>query len=110
MTYLIGTGRLENAVDAASTGSGMDVFVPRHDIVAQAIAFQSRDWANRVLRDEDITVHMYRLLLEYGRLLDDNRDSIGYSGDGSELDSFDAKHPIPESPIILKWNDSNPTT
>lgn len=29
---------------------------------------------------------MFRLLLEYGRIIDDNRDRIGYSGDGSELD------------------------
>ena len=32
---------------------------------------------------------MFRLLLEYGRIIDDNRDRIGYSGDGSELDRFD---------------------
>ena len=32
---------------------------------------------------------MFRLLLEYARVLDDNRDRIGYSGDGSELDRYD---------------------
>ena len=32
---------------------------------------------------------MFRLLLEYSRVLDDNRDRIGYSGDGSELDKYD---------------------
>lgn len=34
---------------------------------------------------------MFRLLIEYGRVIDDNRDRIGYSGDGSELDKYDAK-------------------
>ena len=34
-------------------------------------------------------IYMFRLLLEYARIVDDNRDRIGYSGDGSELDSFD---------------------
>ena len=29
---------------------------------------------------------MFRLLLEYARIVDDNRDRIGYSGDGSEVD------------------------
>lgn len=29
---------------------------------------------------------MYRLLLEYGRIIDDDRDNIGYPGDGSEVD------------------------
>ena len=35
---------------------------------------------------------MFRLLLEYGRIIDDNRDRIGYSGDGSEVDKDDGKH------------------
>lgn len=34
-------------------------------------------------------IYMFRLLLEYARIIDDNRDRIGYSGDGSELDKFD---------------------
>ena len=34
-------------------------------------------------------IYMFRLLLEYGRIIDDNRDRIGYSGDGSELDKYD---------------------
>ena len=36
-------------------------------------------------------------MIEYARLIDDNRDRIGYSGDGSELDRFDAKNPISPS-------------
>lgn len=34
-------------------------------------------------------IYMFRLLIEYARIIDDNRDRIGYSGDGSELDKFD---------------------
>jgi hypothetical protein len=37
---------------------------------------------------------MFRLLIEYARIIDDNRDRIGYSGDGSELDKYDSTHPI----------------
>jgi len=36
-------------------------------------------------------VYMFRLLIEYARIIDDNRDRIGYSGDGSELDKSDGK-------------------
>ena len=39
---------------------------------------------------------MYRLLLEYGRIIDDNRDRIGYSGDGSEVDREDGNRPPEE--------------
>lgn len=41
-------------------------------------------------------IYVYRLLLEYGRIIDDNRDRIGYSGDGSELDNYDG---------VIKGND-----
>ena len=34
---------------------------------------------------------MFRLLLEYGRIIDDNRDSIGYSGDGNEVAESNAR-------------------
>ena len=41
-------------------------------------------------------IYMFRLLLEYGRIIDDNRDRIGYSGDGSELDKYDGYTPTDE--------------
>jgi hypothetical protein len=41
------------------------------------IAEGSRDWARRVLR-EDMEVWMFRLLLEYARVIDDGRDEIGF--------------------------------
>lgn len=36
-------------------------------------------------------------MIEYARIIDDNRDRIGYSGDGSELDKYDAKNPVSPS-------------
>jgi hypothetical protein len=33
-------------------------------------------------------------MIEYARIIDDNRDRIGYSGDGSELDKFDVKNSV----------------
>ncbi|KAM5456925.1 hypothetical protein MaudCBS49596_001167 [Microsporum audouinii] len=81
MTYFLGT-------DANNTPSD-NPHVARHDKTAQTLAKQGREWAETVLRNEDIEAYMYRLLLEYGRVIDDNRDSIGYHGDGSELKEFD---------------------
>lgn len=46
----------------------------------ERIAEEGRDWAGKVLRKEDMEIYMFRLLLEWGRLTDDNRDTIGYSG------------------------------
>ncbi|RDL32103.1 Uncharacterized protein BP5553_09505 [Venustampulla echinocandica] len=47
---------------------------------AKRLALQGRDWANKVLRNEDLEVWFFRLLLEYGRLVDDDREIIGYTG------------------------------
>ncbi|KAI0969288.1 hypothetical protein F4678DRAFT_170091 [Xylaria arbuscula] len=46
---------------------------------AERLANQQSDWANKVLRHEDMEVWFFRLLLEYGRVIDDQRASIGYS-------------------------------
>ncbi|KAK5715285.1 hypothetical protein LTS12_027807 [Elasticomyces elasticus] len=51
---------------------------PKGQEVAKRIADHGRDWAQTTLRHEDMEVYMFRLLLEYGRLIDDNRGSIGY--------------------------------
>ncbi|OCT45408.1 putative capsular associated protein [Cladophialophora carrionii] len=90
LTYFIGYGKPYKQHADEGADLNPQVFIAPHDQEAQKIARQGREWANKVLRREDIEVYMFRLLLEYGRLIDDNRDYIGYSGDGSELDKFDA--------------------
>ncbi|KAG4425255.1 hypothetical protein IFR04_001622 [Cadophora malorum] len=47
---------------------------------AEHIAMQGREWANKVLRNEDLEVWFFRLLLEYARVIDDDREIIGYTG------------------------------
>lgn len=42
------------------------------------IATESRKWANKALRREDMEVYLFRLLLEWGRVIDDDRDSLGF--------------------------------
>lgn len=55
--------------------------VPGHDDAAKKIAYEGRDWAKKVLREEDMQIYVYRLLLEYARICDDNRDKLGFVGD-----------------------------
>ncbi|KAK9365096.1 hypothetical protein V1509DRAFT_667423 [Lipomyces kononenkoae] len=52
-------------------------FLIENDISAKHIADSSRRWASKALRKEDMETYFFRLLLEYGRLVDDNRDVIG---------------------------------
>jgi hypothetical protein len=103
MTYFIGLDPKTSSQDAFSIS---EPYIQSHDFEAEVIAAQSREWAHHALRNEDLDIYLYLLLLEYGRIIDDNRDIIGYSGDGSELDYFDDQYPF--SPAIR--NIVNPPT
>lgn len=46
--------------------------------LAERIAIDGHDWAAKALRKEDMQVYMFRLLLEWGRLVDDDREELGY--------------------------------
>lgn len=46
---------------------------------AERLALQSRDWANKVVRNVDLEAWFFRLLLEYGRVIDDDREILGFS-------------------------------
>ncbi|RYP62754.1 hypothetical protein DL769_007187 [Monosporascus sp. CRB-8-3] len=50
----------------------------RGEADARKIARAGQDWAATALRKEDMRVYMFRLLLEWGRVVDDNRESLGF--------------------------------
>ncbi|KAF9870632.1 hypothetical protein CkaCkLH20_11938 [Colletotrichum karsti] len=47
-------------------------------IRAGEIAGEGREWAGKALRREDMRIYMFRLLLEWGRLVDDSREELGF--------------------------------
>ncbi|KAJ1336159.1 beta-1,2-xylosyltransferase [Microdochium nivale] len=53
----------------------------RGDRVAQFIAEQGAAWAARVLRREDMLLYVWRVLLEWARVCDENRERLGFVGD-----------------------------
>lgn len=57
---------------------------PAHVDEAEKIALQGRDWVNKVVRKEDMEIYLFRLLLEWGRLVDDRRDELGFTLAGGE--------------------------
>ncbi|KAL0935059.1 capsular associated protein [Colletotrichum truncatum] len=42
------------------------------------IATQGKRWADQAIRKEDMEIYLFRLLLEWGRVVSDDRDSIGF--------------------------------
>ncbi|OTA99390.1 glycosyltransferase family 90 protein [Hypoxylon sp. CI-4A] len=45
---------------------------------ARWIAEQGRKWADKALRREDMEVYLFRLLLEWGRVVSEDRDGLGF--------------------------------
>ncbi|KHJ34941.1 putative glycosyltransferase family 90 protein [Erysiphe necator] len=60
---------------------GTNIKIQGHDDKAKKIALDGQNWANQVLRTEDMQVYVLRLLLEYARLLDERRDKMGWVDD-----------------------------
>lgn len=52
-----------------------------HDLEGETIASEGRIWAEKVMRKEDMLLYVHRVLLEYGRICDDDRDRLGYTDD-----------------------------
>lgn len=75
LDYFLGTRRVVLSED------GRTIVNEGHDKEAKKIAQAGKDWAEKVLRKEDMQVYVLRLLLEYARLCDDDRANLGYVGD-----------------------------
>lgn len=54
---------------------------PAHDLEGETIAEDGRLWAENVMRKEDMLLYVHRVLLEYGRICDDDRDRLGFTDD-----------------------------
>lgn len=54
---------------------------PGHSAAGKLIAKAGKDWADKVLRKEDMEIYLLRLLLEYARLSDERRDIMGWVDD-----------------------------
>lgn len=52
-----------------------------HDVEGERIATEGRLWAEKVMRKEDMLLYVHRVLLEYGRICDDDRDMLGFTDD-----------------------------
>jgi hypothetical protein len=77
MGYLVGC---DEDVCGARGGASSSSF-PGHDEEAEEIARAGSEWAHKVLRKVDMQIYIARLLLEYARLTDDDRDLLGWVDD-----------------------------
>ena len=60
---------------------GETIKIAGHDAAAERIAMAGQEWANKVLRREDMQIYVLRLLLEYARMCDDRREKMGWVED-----------------------------
>lgn len=57
---------------------GKDIERKGHDEVAAKMAREGKEWAEKVLRREDMQVYVFRLLLEYARVTGNEREKMGW--------------------------------
>lgn len=72
-TYLYFTGT-ENRGKIAGRNTNMKGRLTDAEWIAQ----EGKKWAEKALGERDMEVYLFRLLLEWGRLIDDQRDRIGF--------------------------------
>lgn len=72
-TYLYFTGT-ENRAKI----NGRETHIKGATSDGEWIAREGQKWVEKAIGEKDIEVYLFRLLLEWGRLIDDQRSSIGY--------------------------------
>jgi hypothetical protein len=65
-------------VPAAADEGDLQMRMKAHDQEGKWISEEGRKWARTALRKQDMEIYFFRLLLEWGRLTDDQRDVLGF--------------------------------
>ncbi|KAK3322638.1 hypothetical protein B0H66DRAFT_211527 [Apodospora peruviana] len=75
---LVGLGVEEDGTERGTNKVGSDEGggYGSNTSAAEKIALGGRDWARKALRKEDMQVYLFRLLLDWGRLIDDRREDL----------------------------------
>lgn len=73
-TYMYFVGTKDRAVKV----NGREIDEPPQLEDAEGIAEEGRKWATKAIGEKDMEAYMFRLLLEWGRLIDDRREVIGF--------------------------------
>lgn len=71
MSYFIG-------LEGRGTLNGRKQITPGRTDDGKWIAQEGRKWAEKAIRKADMEVYLFRLLLEWGWVIDDNRDKMGF--------------------------------
>ncbi|KAJ5498643.1 Lipopolysaccharide-modifying protein [Penicillium expansum] len=66
------------ATASEERGPDSQMRMKAHDEQGKWIAEEGRKWASTALRKDDMEIYFFRLLLEWGRLTDDQRDVLGF--------------------------------
>lgn len=67
--------------------NGINTYLTGRSSDGQWIARQGQRWAGEAISKKDMEIYLFRLLLEWGRLIDDRRNEIGYREENGEFRS-----------------------
>ncbi|KAF7377994.1 SPX domain-containing protein [Mycena sanguinolenta] len=74
------------------------VFFRAHDKAAERIAAAGREWSRRFWRKEDMVAYMYRLFLEYARVMSLDRDAMSF-----EMWPDEREDAARERALMVRW-------
>ncbi|KAF8217988.1 glycosyl transferase family 90-domain-containing protein [Mycena galopus ATCC 62051] len=74
------------------------LFFRAHDKAAQRIAAAGREWSRRYWRQEDLVAYMYRLFLEYARVMSTDRDAMSF-----EIWEDEREDAARERALMARW-------
>ncbi|KAJ7347923.1 glycosyl transferase family 90-domain-containing protein [Mycena albidolilacea] len=75
------------------------VFFRAHDKAAARIAAAGREWSRRYWRREDMVAYMYRLFLEYARVMSTDRDAMSF-----EMWPDEREDAARERALMARWD------
>lgn len=80
-TFMDWWGIMQYFIGYKPSGESVETTILGHDLAARTIAENGRDWSRKVLRHEDMILYFWRVILEYARICDDNRESMAWVDD-----------------------------
>ncbi|KAJ7143765.1 hypothetical protein C8R44DRAFT_724793 [Mycena epipterygia] len=78
MHYIPVRNSYADLLDALVFFRGEPTGASAHDDMARRIAAAGREWSRRYWRKEDLTAYMYRLFLEYARVMSTDREGMSF--------------------------------
>ncbi|KAL1835954.1 hypothetical protein VTJ49DRAFT_5765 [Mycothermus thermophilus] len=78
LAYFVGVEREMGGFRLVKSSAGSEIAMQGREEDGRWIAEEGQKWAEKALRREDAQVYLFRLLLEWGRVVSEGREELGF--------------------------------